>query len=163
MLPSDHFVRMYNEMFKMLLEKGESSLENYWHVISRLQETIVDPYIDKAGLAGMYEYWEHIHIEENCDATLTLTDDYFEFRMNACPSLGKVLNNDALPCRMYCDHCAGWIEPIMKKKGYYLVYDIISREKPQCNMRVYKDRDKARKYAGEVALLAKPCDWLLET
>ena len=30
MLPSDHFVRMYNELFKMLEEKGHDALQAYW-------------------------------------------------------------------------------------------------------------------------------------
>ena len=42
---------------------------------------------------------------------LVLTDDYFEFRMARCPSLSKVLDNDASASPLYCDHCAAWIEP----------------------------------------------------
>ncbi len=156
MLPSDHFVRMYNELFKMLEERGHSQLQEYWLEISDLQESILGPYIDKAGLAGMYEYWEHIRIEENCDATLTLTDEYFEFLMHACPSLRKAMDNDAGAFPLYCDHCAGWIKPLMEKRGYFCVYDIISRTEPRCVMRIYKDRELARKYAQGVKLLAEP-------
>lgn len=163
MLPSDHFVRMYNEFFKMLEAKGIDHLRAYWMEISRLQDSILGPYIDRAGLAGMYEYWEHIRIEENCDATLSLTDTYFEFRMHACPSLGKVMDNDAGACALYCDHCAGWIEPLMERRGYYTVYDIISRTEPRCVLRIYRNREEAMEYARQVRLRARPYAETLES
>jgi hypothetical protein len=156
MLPSDHFVRMYNVLFIMLEEKGHGELQDYWLEIARLQDTIVGPYITKDGLKGMYDYWEHIRIEENCDADLMFNEDYFEFKMNKCPSLSKNLDNDAGQSELYCDHCSGWMEPIMNKYGYYLVYDMISRFEPRCTVRVYRDRNKAEEYTKGVKLLAKP-------
>ncbi|MEI6874874.1 MAG: hypothetical protein WCL50_07065 [Spirochaetota bacterium] len=162
MLPSDHFVRMYNELFKMLMEQGEGRLEAYWLEISGLQETILGPFIDRAGLEGMREYWDRIRIEENCDADLSITDDYFEFRMNACPSLGKVLDSDATACPLYCDHCAGWIAPIMERRGYFLVYDMVSRTEPRCVMRVYRSRGPAEDFARRAGLLAGPSRYLAE-
>lgn len=156
MLPSDHFVLFYNELFKMLEEKSHQDLQEYWMEISGLQKTIIGPFIEKDGLKGMYDYWEHIRIEENCEADVTFTDDYFEFRMLACPSLGKNLDNDAGLCNLYCDHCAGWIEPIMQEYGYFCVYDMISRTEPRCILRVYKDRSKAEDFAKEAQLLAMP-------
>ena len=156
MLPSDHFVRMYNELFKMLEDRSHEDLQNYWLEVSRLQDTIVGEYIRRDGLQGMYDYWEHIRIEENCDADLTVTDEYFEFKMNVCPSLSKNLDNDAGPCELYCDHCSGWIIPIMNKHGYHVVYDMISRTEPRCLIRVYKDEQKAAEFAKGAKLLAKP-------
>ncbi len=156
MLPSDHFVRFYNELFKMLEEKGHGELQKYWMEISRLQESIVGPYIERDGLKGMYDYWDHIRIEENCDADLTLTDDYFEFRMNRCPSLSKVLDNDAGVFEFYCDHCAGWIMPLMKKYGYYMACDMISRTVPKCVMRIYREEEKADEFMKKARLPAEP-------
>jgi hypothetical protein len=124
--------------------------------IGKLQESLIGPYIEKDGIKGMYDYWEHIRIEENCDAQLTLTDDYFEFNMHKCPSLSKVMDNDAEPFALYCDHCAGWEEPIMKKYGFHHVCDMISRTKPQCLLRVYKDKKKADEFRKKVKLLAEP-------
>ena len=156
MIPSDHFVRMYNELFKMLEEKGHSHLQRYWKRIASLQETILGPFIERDGLKGMYDYWEHIRIEENCDADLVLTDDYFELRMNECPSLSKVLDNDAGPFKLYCDHCAGWVKPVITKHGYHYASDIISRTEPVCVMRVYKDKMKADEYEKTLDLPAEP-------
>jgi hypothetical protein len=156
MLPSDHFVRMYNELFKMLGERSEEDLEQYWLAISGLQETIIGPGFRKRGFQGMYDYWERIRIEENCDMELAITADYFEIKMKVCPSLSKNMDNDAGLYHRYCDHCAGWINPVIRGAGFYPVYDIISRTEPRCHFRVYKDRQKARHFAATAELLWDP-------
>lgn len=87
---------------------------------------------------------------------LKVTDDYFELIMLTCPSLSKAMDNDAGVCPLYCDHCAGWVEPVMKTHGYHYVADMISRTEPRCAMRVYKDPVKAKAYAEQATLLAQP-------
>ena len=79
MIPSDHFVRMYNELFKMLEERSHKDLQDYWREIADLQDSILGAYIEKKGLEGMYDYWEHIRVEENCEAELSVNSDFFEF------------------------------------------------------------------------------------
>jgi hypothetical protein len=156
MLPSDHYVRWYNELFKVLEDKGHEHLQNYWKTIAGLQDNILSKYIERDGLKGMRDYWEHIRIEENCDMDLNLSDDHLELRMNKCPSLSKNLDNDAGPMGLYCDHCAGWVNPVIQKHGYFPVYDMISRTKPQCVLRIFKDKKAADEAEKEVQLLAKP-------
>lgn len=153
MIPSDHFTRFYNEVFKFLESKGEAALEAYWLEISKNQEYHTLDLFKEKGLEGMYEYWAHIRDEENCDLDLVLHDDHIDLRMNACPSLAKVQDNDATTMQRYCDHCAGWIGPITDKTGYFLVYDVIDRNKPQCHMRIFKDKQQAREAEKDVALL----------
>ena len=36
------------------------------------------------------------------------------------------------PCNKYCDHCAGWVLPLMTKCGYYYVENIIGRKTLEC-------------------------------
>jgi len=156
MLPSDHFVRFYNELFKMLDEKSRKDLQEYWLEVSGLQEEVLGPQIRENGFGGMYEYWNRIKEEENCDLNMEITDDYFELRMNKCPSLAKVMDNDAGQFEYYCDHCAGWVEPIMKKYGYYPVFDIVSRTEPRCVMRVYRSKKKAADFEKNAVLPARP-------
>ncbi len=160
MLPSDHFVRMYNELFKMLAERSQEELKDYWLEISTLQEAIIGPHFREKGFQGMFDYWDRIKIEENCDMDLEITENYFEIRMNICPSLSKNLDNDAGLCIQYCDHCAGWINPLMKKIGYFPVYDIISRTEPRCNFRVYISEEKASRFAEGAKLLCDPYGYL---
>ena len=156
MLPSDHYVRFYNELFKMLEERSHEDLKGYWREISRLQRTILGPFIERDGLAGMYAYWAHIREEENCEADLALTEDYFEFRMLKCPSLTKAMDNDAGAFTYYCDHCAGWIGPVVESYGYHLAYDMISRTEPRCIMRVYRDKAQAEEFLKTARLPARP-------
>ena len=153
MIPSDHFPSFYNEVFKFLEAQGEDVLRQYWLEISMNQERHVLELFRAKGLEGMYEYWEHIRVEENCELDLELHEDRIERSMRKCPSLTKVLDNDAAPMSRYCDHCAGWIGPIMDKVGYHLVYDVIDRTKPQCTMKVFKDKAAAKAAEAEAKLL----------
>jgi len=153
MIPSDHFPRFYNEVFKFLEAQGQEVLEQYWLEISKNQERHTLDLFQTKGLEGMYEYWEHIRIEENCDLDIELHEDRLELHMHKCPSLSKVMDNDATPMSRYCDHCAGWIGPIMDKVGYHLVYDVIDRTRPQCTMKVFKDAAAAKAVEPDAKLL----------
>lgn len=137
MIPSDQFVRFYNEVFKFLDAQGREALEAYYRVISEQQEMHCLELFRAKGLAGMKSYWDRIAIEENCDMTCTLYPDRFELVMNHCPSLAKALDNDAGAFIRYCDHCPGWVVPLLHKAGYRCDYDIMDRSRPQCKMTVY--------------------------
>ncbi len=156
MIPSDHFVRYYNEVFKAVDEAGRDKLTGYWRALGENQKEKLGEKFRAGGIRACYEYWTVIKKEENCDAKLSLTEDYFEFLMEKCPSLSKVLDNDAEPFELYCDHCMGWIGPVMEYAGLFPAADIISRSEPVCRFRVYKDKDKAREYACGAAILSRP-------
>ena len=89
---------------------------------------------------------------------MTLTDDYFDFQMHACPSLSKVLDNDASASPLYCDHCMGWVQPVMESAGLYAVMDMKSRAEPRCHFRVYADQAKADAFAAQAELVSRPYD-----
>ncbi len=150
MIPSDHFVRFYNEVFKFLDRKGGDHLQNYWLEISRHQERHCLELFKTKGLQGMYEYWEHIRIEENCDMEITMHDGWIEFYMKKCPSLTKAIDNDAEPCEKYCDHCPGWVGPLMKKAGFFYIKDMIARDVPECRMYICETREKAEELKRKV-------------
>jgi len=156
MIPSDHFVRYYNEVFKALEEKGHEHLVAYWAELGRLQSQELSERFRQGGLQACYEYWSVIEREENCDAKLSLTEDYFQLSMQGCPSLAKVLDNDATPCELYCDHCMGWIEPALETAGLHAVMDMKSRSEPCCLFRIYTDKEKADAFAADAALLSRP-------
>ena len=158
MIPSDHFVRFYNEVFKALEERGHEHLVAFWRELGRLQAKELAQRFQEGGLEACREYWEQIVKEENCLADLSLTEDYFEFRMLQCPSLSKAMDNDASPCAYYCDHCMGWIQPVMEEAGLYVAYDMESRTDPHCVFRVYKDRRKAEAFRQQARLPADPYD-----
>ena len=158
MIPSDHFVRFYNEVFKALEERGHEHLVAYWRELGRLQAAELAERFRTGGLQAAYDYWQRIRHEENCEGELTLTDDCLEFRMRRCPSLSKVLDNDAEPCKLYCDHCMAWVEPVMGACGLHAVLDMESRSEPHCVLRVYTDKAKADAFARQAALPSRPYD-----
>ncbi|MBR2364836.1 MAG: hypothetical protein IKA79_06510 [Lentisphaeria bacterium] len=150
MIPSDHFVRFYNEVFKYIAAKGETELKKYYDRVSKNQEYhCLDLFCNK-GLQGMYDYWEHIRIEENCDMINRLEDDCYSFEFFSCPSLSKAVDNDAGACPEYCNHCPGWILPLMTKAGFYAVYNLIDRKTPRCEMFVYAQKDQAVRKAAQL-------------
>ncbi len=153
MIPSDHFVRFYNEIFKFLDGKGPGELDRYYARVAERQAFFTLEAFKRDGLKGMYDYWSRITVEENCDLTLELTDECLTMTMNVCPSLSKALDNDAGACPKYCDHCPGWVCRVIAMAGYYEVYDLVSRTEPRCIEYIYKDRALAeRKYAEVLAL-----------
>ncbi|MGD1002424.1 MAG: hypothetical protein ABSA67_17170 [Candidatus Brocadiia bacterium] len=158
MIPSDHFVRFYNEVFKALEARGHECLVAYWRELGRLQSVELADRFRAGGLKAALEYWKRIVIEENCESSMVDHGDYFEFHMIRCPSLSKVLDNDARPCEFYCDHCMGWVEPVMKASGLYAVMDMESRTEPHCTFRVFSDKAKAMEFERKARLLSKPYD-----
>jgi len=69
-----------------------------------------------------------------------------------CPSLSKVLDNDAAPCKFYCDHGMGWIRPVMEAAGLCAVLDVESRAEPHCVPRIYRDAAKTREREHQTKL-----------
>ena len=141
MIPSDHFTRFYNEVFKFLESQGEEDLRAYWLTISAHQELHCLELFKTKGLQGMKDYWDKIAVEENCDLTCEVHEDYFESRMNRCPSLTKAMDNDAGLMPRYCDHCPGWAVPLLEKAGFFPVFDVKSRTEPTCEFRIYKTKE----------------------
>jgi len=156
MIPSDHFVRYYNEVFKALEAKGHEHLRAYWREIARMQIAVLGERFREGGLRAAYEYWSVIKKEENCEGEVSLTEDYFEFRMDRCPSLSKALDNDAEPCAFYCDHCMGWVQPLAEYAGLHAASDIYSRTEPRCRLRLYRDKAKADAFEASAALPSRP-------
>ena len=140
MLPSDHFVRFYNEAFKFLDAHG--GLEEFFLAISHHQERHCLELCRK-GIEGMYEYYLKIRKEENCGMEMELKGKRFTSFMTHCPSLSKVLDNDATPCPKYCDHCHGWSIPLHTKGGMYYVHNRMGTTNPQCCGVRTSDRQEA--------------------
>lgn len=142
MIPSDHFVRFYNEVFKFLDEKN--GLQEYYLEISRHQEFHCLKDFREKGLQGVYDYYLKIRKEENCDLDIILNDGELILKMNTCPSLSKAIDNDAGVCPKYCLHCPGWTSPLYQKAGLYQIFDVMEIENPQCLEWLYEDPERAK-------------------
>ncbi len=142
MLPSDHFVRFYNEVFKYLDERN--GLEDYYKAISADQETHCLKLFSEKGLKGVYEYYVRIYREENCVGELNFDGQELYLTMDKCPSLSKAMDNDAGVCKKYCLHCPGWSMPIYTKAGLFEINDLMGLDNPQCREWLYEDVELAR-------------------
>ncbi len=71
------------------------------------------------GLAGLHRTWIRTGADEHCDWTFTLDEDRNVLRwdMRKCPSKGFLLGNDLNADEDYCDHCMGWIIPLLNRIG----------------------------------------------
>ena len=141
MIPSDHFVRFYNEVFKFLDEKG--GLEKYYDHVSRHQEQHCLAQFRERGLQGVHDYYVKIRREENCELEMELHDGELMLRMTRCPSLSKALDNDAGASPKYCLHCPGWTLPLYRKAGLYQVYDLMGMTDPRCTEWIYEEKSRA--------------------
>ena len=143
MIPSDHFVRFYNEIFKFLDQRG--GLQDFYNEISRHQEKHCLNDFIREGLRGVYNYYLKIIKEENCDCINEFESEHcLILKMNKCPSLSKAVNNDAGASRKYCLHCPGWTMPLYAKAGLYQIYDIMGLDNPQCCEWILDDLAEAR-------------------
>ncbi|MBQ7650339.1 MAG: hypothetical protein IJS15_05225 [Victivallales bacterium] len=142
MIPSDHFVRFYNEVFKFLDAKG--GLAKYYQTISAHQEFHCLKAFSENGLQGVYDYYQKIYKEENCVGHTILKGHELELYMGKCPSLSKALDNDAGACPKYCMHCPGWTQPLYTKAGLFQIYDLMGLDNPQCCEWIFDDLEAAR-------------------
>jgi len=153
MIPSDHFVRFYNEVFKFLDKRD--GLEKYYQAISRHQEHHCLENFRKNGLDGVISYYQVIRKEENCGLEMERGEHFIRFNMTKCPSLSKAMDNDAGACEKYCMHCPGWTAPLYQKAGIFMVYDVMSMDDPRCRTYLFDDKALAQKCYDEQRL-AKP-------
>ena len=150
MMPSDHFVMFYNEMFKFLAEQGPLALDRYYARVAVRQGNFTLDQYRREGLKGVYDYYCRIRVEENCDLDLELKPDCLLLRMNKCPSLAKALDSDGGACPVYCDHCPGWCLRVLAAAGFWEVYDMVSRTEPVCDEWIYRDRELCRQKYNEL-------------
>jgi hypothetical protein len=70
MIPSDHFVKFYSEIFKYLEKQGRKAVDEYYLTISRHQENHCLELFQKKGIVGMNEYWE---LRSTCSTSWKIT------------------------------------------------------------------------------------------
>jgi len=114
------FCGHYEWTFNWLHQQGGHKLVlAYWdEAIHRDSQRHAARLILEKGFAGMREYWGHTLDEEAAAYQVTETDRVFRIDMQACPSKGFLLTNGLNQYSDYCDHCMGWIGPLLKRAGY---------------------------------------------
>ena len=103
---------------------GKPLVRSYWDVAIRGDSQIhAAELILKNGIPGMEEYWGHTLKDEGAGYHTTSTETVFRVDMHACPSKGFLIRNGLSQYNDYCDHCMGWVGPMMKEAGFTIDHE----------------------------------------
>ncbi len=108
------------------LEKlgGHDLVRAYWdEAIRQDSQRHAEALIMAGGFDGMEEYWGHTLGEEGGEWEVTKTEAVFRIDMHHCPSKGFLLRNGLEQYPDYCDHCMGWIGPLMREAGFVVDHE----------------------------------------
>lgn len=119
------FCGHYEWTFQWLHDQGGHDLvRRYWdEAIHQDSQIHAAELITGKGFAGMDQYWDHTLAEEGAEWEVTRRDDVFRIDMHHCPSKGFLIHNGLKQYPDYCDHCLGWIGPLMKKAGFVIDHE----------------------------------------
>lgn len=127
MLGCYDFCAYYEWSFDWLERTGGHALvREYWdQAISRDSQRHAYDLIRREGFAGMAKHWGHALAEESPELGFTITrgPDVFRMDIHACPSKGFLLRNGLESYRDYCDHCMGWVGPVMRDAGFVVDHE----------------------------------------
>jgi hypothetical protein len=103
---------------------GRDALLAYWkEAIADDSQLHAARLIKAKGFAGMEEYWGHTLAEEGAGYSSTRGETSFRIDMHECPSKGFLIANGLAQHPDYCDHCIGWIGPMMKDAGFVVDHE----------------------------------------
>ena len=113
------FCGHYDWTFEWLRKQGgEKLVRSYWdeaiHHDSQRHAALA---IAQKGIAGMADYWGHTLAHEGAGYHTTATDEVFRIDMHDCPSKGFLIRNGLAQYPDYCDHCMGWIGPMLWQRS----------------------------------------------
>jgi hypothetical protein len=114
------FCGHYEWTFEWLREMGGDELvKKYWdEAIHQDSQRHAVELIVGEGIEGMKKYWAHTLEEEAAGYLNTVNDEVYRIDMHECPSKGFLIENGLQQFHDYCDHCIGWIGPLMKRAGF---------------------------------------------
>jgi hypothetical protein len=90
----------------------------------------------------MAEYWGHTLHSEEAGFRTTLAPEYFRIDMSECPSKGLLIKLEQQEYHDYCQHCIGWIKPIMDGAGFLIDHE--HNHQGQCWWEMYPAETKNR-------------------
>jgi hypothetical protein len=121
MLGCHDFCGYYDWTFHYVQRRwGRTALELLWSeaIGGDSQRHYAEPAMQH-GLRALYSVWVGTGEDEHCDWTFTLDEDKNVLRwdMRKCPSKGFLLERDLNADEDYCNHCMGWIIPMLSSIG----------------------------------------------
>lgn len=114
------FCGHYDWTFEWLRQAGgEALVRQYWdEAIHQDSQRHAADQVGKQGFEGMANYWGHTLKHEGAGYSTTKRERVFRIDMHECPSRGFLLRNGLGAYHDYCDHCMGWIGPMLKAAGF---------------------------------------------
>ena len=107
-------------------EGGRELVRDYWkNAIGGDSQLPTLELIKREGFDGMMKYWGHVLTEESPDLGFAVEQQPGVFRIDIhdCPSKGFLIRNGLEQYHDYCDHCMGWIGPMMREAGYVIDHE----------------------------------------
>lgn len=157
------FCGHYEWTFEWLRQQGGHELVlDYWEqAIYGESQTHATRLILDQGFAGMKEYWGHTLEHEAAGYQATEAPGVYRIDMHECPSKGFLIKNGLVQYHDYCDHCLGWIGPLMRDAGF--VIDHEHNHAGQCWWEMRRAEDSAvasapGQLSGEADVRLRP-DW----
>jgi len=125
MIGSYDFCGHYEFTFEWLdAEGGIDMVRAYWlEAISLDSQRHARDLIVAEGIEGMKKYWTHTLDEEAAGYAFTSDNNRFRIDMHECPSKGFLIRNGLKQYPDYCDHCIGWVGPVMRDAGFVIDHD----------------------------------------
>ena len=138
------FCGHYEWTFEWLRQQGGHALvKAYWDEAIRCDsQRHATALIKTGGIEGMKKYWAHTLEEEAAGYFCTATDAVYRIDMHECPSKGFLIANGLVQFHDYCDHCMGWIGPLMKDAGF--VVDHEHNHAGQCWWEIRRTDDESK-------------------
>jgi hypothetical protein len=100
-------------------EGGDELVHEYWQrAISEDSQSHARELILAHGLDGMAQYWGPTLEEEGGVCVVTHQAKVIRLDMHDCPSKGFLIRNGLQQYEDYCDHCIGWVGPLMQQNGF---------------------------------------------
>lgn len=144
----------------MEAEGGHNLVRQYWEEgISRDSQQHARELILSQGFVGMRTYWGHTLDHEAAGYAIHANEEVFRIDMHDCPSKGFLIRNGLVQYRDYCDHCMGWIGPVMQDAGF--VIDHEHNHCGQCWWEIRREEStagpsEAGQLAGEADVRLRP-------
>lgn len=125
MIGCAEFILAYDFTFEYLRQNyGDDALVRYWQqAISVDSQRHARELIIPHGFDGMEQYWGHTLAEEEAGYTSARTASAFRMDMYACPSQGILKERGQERYADYCEHCMGWIEPVLREAGFVMHHE----------------------------------------
>mgnify|MGYP001814794541 CR=1 FL=1 len=146
MLGVQDFIGYYDWTFEYLRRNhGEQAVLDYWGkaIAFDSQRHARQLFLEK-GFEGMYEYWAHTLEMEEAGYTFDRGEDYFRTDMFDCPSKGHLIQRDLEAYHDYCEHCMGWIGPLLGTTGF--VVDHEHNHLGQCYWEMHRDTETVARW-----------------